>query len=103
MPLRDNCKTGSSVKAIDGEIFAVHCEDPSDAFSLSDSDERSVREIHRTVCILDHELSYAGYVCQVEAEKLHRSTRQSLPKSFLGFRKIPQQIDGFDERRPHCN
>jgi hypothetical protein len=60
--LREDFKTDPSVKAIDREIAAVHCEDPPDAFSLSHSDKCSVREIHRAVGILDHELSYAGYV-----------------------------------------
>ena len=87
--LRDDCKTDPSVKAIDREIAAVHCEDPPDAFSLSHSDKCRVREIHRAVGILDHELSYAGYVYQVEGEESHRSSRQHLPKSFLGFWKIP--------------
>ena len=54
-------------------------------------------EIHRAVGILEHELSYAGYVYQVEGEESHRSSRQHLPESFLGFWKIPQPIDGFDE------
>ena len=87
--LRDDCKTDPSVKAIDREIVAVHCEDPPDAFSLSHSDKCRVREIHRAVGILDHKLSYAGYVYQVEGEESHRSSRQHLPKSLLGFWKIP--------------
>jgi len=87
--LRDDCKTDPSVKAIDREIVAVHCEDPPDAFSLSHSDKCRVREIHRAVGILDHELSHAGYVYQVEGEESHRSSRQHLPNSFLGFWKIP--------------
>ena len=89
------------MKAIDREIIAVHCEDPPDAFSLSHSDKCRVREIHRAVGILDHELSYAGYVYQVEGEESHRSSSQHFPESFLGFWKIPKQIDGFDEGRPH--
>jgi hypothetical protein len=89
------------VKAIDRQIVAVNCEDPPDAFSLSHSDKCRVREMHRSVGILDHELSYAGYVYQVEGEESHRSSRQHLPESFLGLWKIPQQIDGFDEGRPH--
>jgi hypothetical protein len=60
--LREDFKTDPSVKAIDREIAAVYREDPPDAFSLSHSDKCSVREIHRAVGILDHELSYAGYV-----------------------------------------
>jgi hypothetical protein len=47
--LRNNCKTDASVNAIDGEVVAIHCEDPSDAFSLSHSNEGGVREIHRVV------------------------------------------------------
>jgi len=54
------------MKAIDREIVALHCEDPPDAFSLSHSDKCRVREVHRAVGILNHELSYAGYVYQVE-------------------------------------
>jgi hypothetical protein len=99
--LRDDCKADPSVKTIDREIVAVHCEDPPDAFSLSYSDKCRVREIHRAVGILDHELSYAGYVYQVEGEESHGSSRQHLPESFLGLWKIRQQIDGFDEGRPH--
>jgi len=89
MLLRDNCKADSSVKAIDSEIVAVHCEDPPDAVSLGHSDERRVRQIHPAVRILDHELPYAVYVYQVEGEELHRSSRQHLPNSFLGSWKIP--------------
>lgn len=89
------------MKAIDREIVALHCEDPPDAFSLSHSDKCRVREVHRAVGILNHELSYAGYVYQVEGEESHRSSRQHLPESFLGLRKIPWQINGFDEGRPH--
>jgi hypothetical protein len=80
------------VKAIDREIVAVRCEDPPDAFSLSHSDKCRVREIHRAIGVLDHVLPYAGYVYQVEGEESHRSSRQHLPNSFLGFWKIPQQI-----------
>ena len=65
---RDDCKTDPSVKAIDRKIVAVHREDPPDAFSLSHSDKCRVREIHRAVGILDHELPYAGYVYQFEGE-----------------------------------
>jgi hypothetical protein len=49
------------VKAIDGEIVAVHCEDPPDAFSFSNPDERRIREIHRSVGLFNHQLSYARY------------------------------------------
>jgi hypothetical protein len=91
------------VKAIDGEIVAIHGEDPPDAFSLSHSDKCRVREIHRTVGILDHKLSYARYVFQIEGEESHRSSLQHLPESFLGFWKIPEQIDGFDEWRPNSD
>jgi hypothetical protein len=50
-PYGTNGKTDSSVKAIDTEIVAVHCEDPPDAFAFSHSDERRIREIHRLVGI----------------------------------------------------
>jgi len=60
--LRDNGKTDSSVKAIDTEIVAVHCEDPPDAFAFSNSDERRIREIHRLVGIFNHKL-WVGAVC----------------------------------------
>ena len=99
--LGDDCEADPSAKSIDREIAAVHCEDPPDAFSLSHSDKCRVREIHRAVGILDHQLSYAGYVYQVEGEESHCSSRQHLPDSILGLWKIPQQIDGFDQRRPH--
>ena len=52
--LRNNCKTDASVNAIDGEVVTIQCEDPSDAFSLSHSNEGGVREIHRAVGILNH-------------------------------------------------
>jgi hypothetical protein len=91
------------VKTINGEIVAIHGEDPPDAFSLSHSNKCRIREIHRTVGILDHELSYARYVYQVEAEKSHRSSRQHLAKSFLSFWKIPEQIDGLDEWGPNSD
>jgi hypothetical protein len=64
--LRDNGKTDSSVKVIDGEIVAVHGEDPTDAFSFSNSDECRIREVHRSVGIFNHELSYARYIYQAE-------------------------------------
>ena len=96
-------KTDSSVKAIDTEIVAVHCEDPPDAFSFSNSDERRMREIHRLVGIFNHKFSYARYVCHAERHELHCSSRQHLPKSFLCLGKIPQQINRFDEGRPHCD
>jgi hypothetical protein len=86
--LRDDCKTDPSVKAIGREPVAVHREDPPDAFSLSHSDKCRVRETHQAVGLLDHELSFAGYVDQVEGEESHRS-RQHLPDRFLGFWKIP--------------
>ena len=99
--LRHDGKTDPSVNTIDREIVAVHCEDLPDAFTLCHSDKCRVGEIYRAVGILDHELSYAGYVHQVESKESHRSSRQHLPESFLGFGKIAQQIDGLDEGRPH--
>ena len=99
--LRDNRKTDSSVKAIDGEIVAVQGEDPADAFSFSNSDERRIREIHRLVGIFNHKLACARYICQAERHELHYSSRQHLPNSFLGFGKVCQQVHRFDEWRPH--
>jgi len=101
--LRDKGKTHSSVNAIDGEIIAVHGEDPTAAFSFSNSDECRIREIHRSVGIFNHKLSYAQYIYQAERHELHYSSRQHLPKSFLGFGKLSQQIHRFEEWRPHCD
>jgi len=48
--LWDDCEADPSVKAIEREIVAIHCEDPPDAFSLSRN---------------------AGYVYQFEGEESH--------------------------------
>ena len=89
--LRDDCKTDPSVKAIDREIAAVHCEDPPDAFSLSHSDKCRVREIHRAVGILDHELSYAWYVYQVEREEAHRPRANISQRASWAFGRSPSK------------
>ena len=74
-----------------------------DAFSLSHSDKCRVRETHQAVGLLDHELSFAGYVDQVEGEERSRTAPRANISQIASwaFGRSPSKIDGFDNGRPH--
>ena len=54
----------SSVKPEDSKILAVHIEDFSNAFALSNPDECGIGKVHRTVGVLPHQFAHSRNVHQ---------------------------------------
>lgn len=98
---RDDVGPQSPVKTVDSKIFAIHSEDFSDAFTLSNPNQRCIGKVHRTVGVLTHQLAHSRNVSEIERQKLQYSSHEHFPKSLLGFGQVAQQIHCFRYWRPH--
>ncbi len=101
MALRQDVKSSQSLRSINLEVVAVDSEDAPDSLALGNPDQGGIRQIHRQVPILPHELAHTGTVFVPELYKVQTTDVYHVPQCALGLCGRPKQVHCFGIGRPN--
>ena len=91
-----------TLDAIRGEIITIYREDPVETLGFCHRDQRSVGEIHRSICVLHHQLERAAQQSIVERPNrqsgLGNEVHQALRADAVGR----EQVKRFRENGGRC-
>ncbi len=87
------------MRPIDREIFSVEREDLCHSALLRGTDKRRIREIHREVLVLPHEVPHPGSILRAKRYERDVATIDHLPQSILSS-PGSQEEHGLGHDRP---
>ena len=67
------------------EVTPGKGENPAQPFSLGNTYQRRIRQIHREITVVAHQLSHTGNIISPEWQYLDGGGLNYLPESVLGF------------------
>ena len=99
--LRHNSKSRDARGTIDLEIPAIDGEDAIDSLAFGDPHQSGVRQVHRQVVVLQHQLANARHIVAIEGGDLDGSVWIQLQQRRLGAIHVRQEMTRFGDRRPN--
>src|SRR5208282_111067 len=102
MNSRENLEAPEPVRTIKLEGAAIDREHATNPLPLSDAHDSGIRQVHRQVMILVHQLAHAWKIIHIEPRNVHRLTIDKIPQSVLSSRNPSEQMHCFSKRGPNC-
>src|SRR6185436_19884916 len=101
LPGWDDGESANPRWLINLKVPTIECENLAQPLALGNADQRRIRQIHRQIAILTHQLLHAWNVIDAYGQDLHGSGFHHVPQCLLRPPRKTQQMHRFRKHGPH--